>query len=178
MQANDLLALTLSALALAVSLLTALRQLRLAKQANSLPVLVDLFREHRGPRLWEARDWAFRHIQDFDLSRGLDGLPERELSLVREIAWYYDNLGALVAHGVVDVDPVAGYLGGSVIEMWERMAPLVEAERQRRSKSADPGRWQVYFENLYLLVREQGPETFRVRSARWRLPIEIAGSKP
>jgi hypothetical protein len=92
-ESSDVLALILSTIALAVSLAAALRQLRLAKQANSLPVLVDLFREHRGSQLSEARNWVYGHLGDFDLSRGLEGLPPREQQPVRELSWYYDNLG-------------------------------------------------------------------------------------
>ncbi|KUN81119.1 hypothetical protein AQJ66_24460 [Streptomyces bungoensis] len=62
------------------------------------------------------------------------------------MAWYYDNLGALVTHGVVEVEPVFGYLGGSVISVWERIEPLVTVERARRMHSGlpDPDRWQQY----------------------------------
>jgi hypothetical protein len=166
---TDFAAVTLSALALVTSLVAAIRQLRLAKQSNSLPVLVDLFREHRGHRLAQARDFVFHELPGCDVSRGLAGLPEDERELVRDLAWFYDNLGALVAHEIVDVEPVAGYLGGSVIAVWERLAPLVSVERGRRGNSADPLRWQAYFENLYVLVQERPLGSFRSGSPRWKL---------
>ena len=112
----------------------------------------------------------FNHIHEHDLTAGLAGLPEDKRELVRDLAWYYDNLGALVVHEIVDVAPIAGYLGGSVIVMWEQLSPLVDAERERRKDWADPARWQAYFENLYLLVRESRPSTFRSVQRTWRLP--------
>jgi hypothetical protein len=141
-----------SVVALRVSGLVSVRQLRLTEHANTLPVLVDLFREHRSARLAQARQVVYEQSPTWDLSAGLEGLPESERDLVRELAWFYDNLGALVTHGVVDIEPVSGYLGGSVISVWERLEPLVQAERVKRARNdlPDPNRWQEYFENLYL----------------------------
>jgi hypothetical protein len=51
------------------------------------------------------------------------------------------------------------------------MAPLVAVERARRAHSAlpDSSRWQLYFENLYHLVRETPAEQARVGTPLWRL---------
>lgn len=167
----EIAAVVVSLAALAVSSFASLRQLRLAEHANTMPVLVDLFREHRSVQLARARQVVYEQLPACDLSAGLEGLPESERHLVRELAWFYDNLGALVAHGVVDIEPVSGYLGGSVISVWERMAPLVQAERAKRAANnlPDPNRWQEYFENLYHLVREIPPEQARARTRLWRV---------
>ncbi|MGW4756146.1 DUF4760 domain-containing protein [Streptomyces chartreusis] len=168
----EIAAVMVSVVALAVSGLASLRQLRLTEHANTLPVLVDLFREHRSVRLARARQVVYEQLPACDLSTGLAGLPESERDLVRELAWFYDNLGALVTHGVVDIEPVSGYLGGSVISVWERMEPLVQAERSKRASNdlPDPNRWQEYFENLYHLVREMPPEQARAQTRLWGLP--------
>ncbi|WP_139175386.1 DUF4760 domain-containing protein [Nocardioides lianchengensis] len=144
-------------------------QLRTARQANDLPVLVELFAEHRSPRLAEARTFVFEKLHGHDIGQGLAGLPEHERGLVRDLAWYYDNLGVLVTHGHIDVAPVSGYLGSAAQSVWKQMQPLVEAERQARSGSSDPSRWQAYFENLVRLVDEAPPLDARRRQRRWRL---------
>nr|WP_024126085.1 hypothetical protein [Streptomyces sp. FR1]AHE38703.1 Hypothetical protein pFRL2_28c [Streptomyces sp. FR1] len=166
----EIAALVVSLLAFGVSGLVSWRQLRLSHHANALPVVVDLFREHRSVRLARARTFVHEELPACDLSLGLAGLPEEGRDLVRELGWYYDNLGALVAHGVVDVEPVSGYLGGSVISVWEQMEPLVRAERARRMQKSlpDPDRWQAYFETLYHLVRETPPEQARTQASLWR----------
>jgi hypothetical protein len=64
---------------------------------------------------------------------------------------------------------VSGYLGGSIVPIWETMLPLVEAERARRTVYYDPRRWQAYFENLYLLVKELPPGPARARQRLWRI---------
>ncbi|MEU2785670.1 hypothetical protein [Streptomyces sp. NPDC007110] len=168
----DIAALVVSVLALGASGLVSARQLRLTEHTNTLPVLVDLFREHRSTRLALAREMVFQQLPAWDLSTGMEGLPEAERNLIRELAWFYDNLGALVSHGVVDIEPVSGYLGGSVISVWEKMEPLVQVERAKRAQNGlpDPNRWQAYFENLYHLVRETPPPQARARTDLWRLP--------
>ncbi|MCZ4124869.1 MULTISPECIES: DUF4760 domain-containing protein [Streptomyces] len=166
----NVVALALSITAVVVSVLVSLRQLTLARHSNTLPVVIGLFSEHRDDNLTEARAFVYRELDTFDLSQGLDALPPDKQKLVRDLAWFYDNVGALVTHNVVDVEPVSGYLGGSVILIWEKMEPLIRAERARRSPSLqDPIRWQVYFENLYHLVRETSPSEARSREKRWRL---------
>ncbi|MFI9770260.1 hypothetical protein ACIHJG_25810 [Streptomyces sp. NPDC052415] len=168
----DIAAVVVSVVALGVSGVASLRQLRLTQHANTLPVLVDLFREHRSADLARARHVVYEQLAACDLSAGLEALPETERDLVRELAWFYDNLGALVAHGVVGIELVSGYLGGSVISVWERMEPLVQAERAKRARNnlPDPNRWQAYFENLYHLVRETPPDRARAQTDMWRLP--------
>ncbi|MEU7578538.1 hypothetical protein AB0B50_13115 [Streptomyces sp. NPDC041068] len=168
----EIAVLVVSVMALGVSGLVSMRQLRLTEHTNTLPVLVDLFREHRSMRMARAREVVFEQLPEWDLSAGMEGLPEAERNLIRELAWFYDNLGALVTHGVVDIEPVSGYLGGSVISVWERMEPLVRVERAKRAHNAlpDPSRWQEYFENLYHLVRKMPPPQARAQSRLWRLP--------
>ncbi|MFC8350743.1 hypothetical protein [Streptomyces sp. NPDC057280] len=165
----EIAALIVSVVALAASGIVSVRQLQLTEHSNTLPVLVDFFREHRGERLAQARQLIFDKSSVWDLSAGLEGLPEVERSLIRELAWFYDNLGALVTHGVVDIEPISGYLGGSVISVWEGLEPLVRAEREKRVQSGlpDTNRWQEYFENLYRLVKKFPPEQARSQSPLW-----------
>ncbi|WP_329134933.1 hypothetical protein OG552_20310 [Streptomyces sp. NBC_01476] len=163
-------ALVLSIVAVVVSVVVSLRQITLARHSNALPVVIDLFREHRSDHLTTARAFVYRELPAYDLSQGLDALPEEKQRLVRDLAWFYDNLGALVAHNLVDVEPVSGYLGGSVILIWEKMEPLVRGERVKRDPAnQDPIRWQVYFENLYHLVKETPPSKARSGEKLWRL---------
>jgi hypothetical protein len=170
---------TIAAIALGISLATAAvgyvfgrRQALTARQANQVPVLVDLFREHRSEKLATTREFlrAF-NPDELDAGLGLAALPEDKRASVRELMWFYDNLGVLVAHGIIDLGPVAGYLGGSVIAYWDKLAPLIAGEREQRRRAAtpDPDRWQEYFENLAVLVRDRGPEQARRDLPLWRL---------
>ena len=159
----------MSVFALLISIFVALRQFRLGRETNTLPVLVDLFREHRGPRLAEARA-VVRQLQEdqVDLKGGLSSLPRHEREMVRELAWFYDNVGVLVAHKVVLADPIIGYLGGSVVAVWETLEPLIAEERRARSGLPDALPWQEYFEMLYKLAKGESPAMARERARGWK----------
>jgi hypothetical protein len=165
----DVAALVVSITALTVTLLTSLRQLALARHANTLPAVVGLFQEHRGAELARARHIVVNELAGRDLSDGLAAVPEEHRQHVLNLCWFYDNIGALVAHGVVPLAPVSGYLGGSVIETWKIVRPMALAEREKRRQLQfrDPERWQAYYENLYHLVVSTPPHEARAKASRW-----------
>jgi hypothetical protein len=84
-----------------------------------------MFQEHRSPELAAVRHYIAHvmpsDLDGKDLTQGLEALPEAMREPVRRLAWFYDNLGALVTHGVVDVAPVSGYLGPSVVDAMRRV---------------------------------------------------------
>ena len=161
--------LVISIFAFVAAVTVAVLQLRTARQSNALPVLVDLFAEHRSDRLAEARTFVRKELRHYDLTRGLAGIPQPQREQVRDLGWYYDNLGTLVAHGHVDVEPVSGYLGDAIVGVWQEMEPLIHAERAFRGHTTDPQRWQVYFENLVRLVEECPPDQARQKQRNWKL---------
>jgi hypothetical protein len=54
-------------------------------------------------------------------------------------------------HKIVDAPLVAGYTGGSIIDVWEKLLPLVEADRVNRAAAGrtDHKYWLEYFQYLY-----------------------------
>jgi hypothetical protein len=172
--AVSLAAVVLAGVGTVVAIRVASRQLTLARHANAVPVLVGLYGEHRGKRLADARRFVYHDLGSFDPKNGLDALDAENRELVRDLAWFYDNLGALVAHDVVDIDFVSGFLGGSVASTWTELEPFIRGEREKRKGHAtDPERWQMYFENLATLVRETPPQVARSRQKLWRLEDEL-----
>jgi hypothetical protein len=144
-------ALTISIVALLVSVVAVRRQIQLSRHSNSIPMLVDLFREHRGDYLAKARHLVVHELSANDLSAGLTGLPEDQRQQVRDLIWFYDNLGGFVVHKIVDAPLVAGYMGGSIIDVWEKLLPLVEVDRVNRAAAGrtDHKHWLEYFKYLY-----------------------------
>jgi hypothetical protein len=162
-------ALAVSVVALTVSAWAANRQLAISRQANSVQVLVDMFAEHRGADLAAVREYlGGPEMQGLDPTKGFKAFGDKQTA-VRDLAWYYDNLGVLVTHGVVDLAPVSGYLGASVVTCWDVLKDFVEHERLGRAQSPDPNRYQEYFENLAVLVQERDPMTSRTTAKLWRL---------
>jgi hypothetical protein len=172
-------ALLVSITALLTSVTVAATQIRVSRAGNSVQTLIGLFTEHRSHYLAESRHVVFNDAENWDLSQGLAGVPEEHRVQVRDLMWFYDNLGVLVAHGVVDIRPVSAYLGGSVLEMWVKLEPLVQAERRKRAVAgfSDSGRWQYYFEFLVKMAKFYTPSNyrklpmyvrFRMSVSRWR----------
>ncbi|TXH28724.1 MAG: hypothetical protein E6R06_00195 [Mycobacterium sp.] len=138
---------------------------RAARDNVSTKVLVDMFKEHRSHELAEARRFVHREIDPVKhpIDQGFKAFGDKE-SEVRDLAWFYDNLGVLVHHGTVSLGPVSGYLGGSVRDTWLKLEPYIQAERSGRTKSVHPERWQIYFELLNKQIQAKPPtEAMRVR---------------
>jgi hypothetical protein len=163
-------ALVISVGALSFSALVAFaarRQTELARHANALPVLIELFREHRSGRLAQAREFVVNRLGNADSSKGLEGVPEEDRVLVQELAWFYDNVGALVTYDVIDIEPVSGYFGGAVLNCWRVLEPFIEAERERRTDAPDPASYQQHFENLAALIERTPPRSARTSQRNW-----------
>lgn len=163
------LAIVIAIVALVVSGATATWQIFLTRHGNTVPVLIDLFREHRGPNLARIRGVVYNDVPQMDLSKGLPGLPQEHREDIRDLLWFYDNLGVLVVHRIIDIRPVSGYLGSAAVFVWNRMKPMILSERERRVREGldiDPGRWQHYFELLVEEIRLNPPGSSRAHS-KW-----------
>lgn len=154
------------------------RQVRLMRDANAMGVLLQLFERHQH-ELAPAREYVYHAVRRIPTQqlreRGLEAIDEDRREEVTKLAWFYDHVGALVAHGVVDVEPVSGYMGDTIIRNWQILEPLITAERNKRTASTDRLRWQRYFENLYQLVLHCPPEQARGRQPQWMLTQEVRG---
>jgi hypothetical protein len=168
------LAVVISILSLVAAILTAGRQALLAQRANDASALVELFREYRSQPLASARRDVRDHVKEWEPAKGVEGLPQD----VKGLLWFFDNLGVLVAHGVVESGPVIGWLGGSAVVVWDLLEPFIVAERASRSRGLDPNRYQEYFENLVMLIRKTPPEEARGLDKLWRLPRRTRNQEP
>jgi hypothetical protein len=170
---------TISVAALVVSIASALfaalaarytaRQAHQAKVANAFPAVIDMFREYRGP-LSTARSRVFDLIDEApETAPPLGDLPPDLKQPAIAVCHFLDNLGVLVAEGLMDSEIAARYLGDTAIALWKRLLPYIEAERNRRLASGIPGAadYLRYFEHLVVTLEELNPEHTRMRLKRW-----------
>ncbi|MFI7410296.1 hypothetical protein ACIBU0_16700 [Streptomyces sp. NPDC049627] len=141
--ASTVLALFISVVSLAASSVVSARQIRLAHNSNLLPVVVELFRETRQSEFSRAieyikSDLARDHSPEFGYRR----LPDEPLGHVRRVSLFYDDVGKLVAHGIVDERLIIGSYGPNILNMWEVLAPYIYRERELTTKA------MIYFEDL------------------------------
>ncbi|MFF3453672.1 hypothetical protein ACFYXH_04930 [Streptomyces sp. NPDC002730] len=141
--ALNLLAVLVAAAALATSLAMSRRQLRLAQNSNVLPIVIQLFRETREPDFSQAIEYVARRLAtEHPPDNGYRYLPDEAKRPIRRISLFYDDVGKLVAHGVVDEQIVIGSYGWNIVAMWDVLAPYIYRERELSSKA------MLYFEDL------------------------------
>ncbi|MDQ0600804.1 hypothetical protein QF037_005149 [Streptomyces canus] len=61
---------------------------------------------------------------------------------IRRVSLFYDDVGKLVAHGVVEESLIIGSYGLNIVNMWDVLAPYIYKERILTTKA------MLYFEDL------------------------------
>ncbi|MBB5938973.1 DUF4760 domain-containing protein [Streptomyces zagrosensis] len=141
----NLAALFISLAALIVSILLTQRQIRLSNGGNHLPVILEAFKMHHNPAYLEAEKYLLHELaQEHSADCGCTGLPEPARTHALTIGMYFDDLGKLVAHDVIDQNLIVGSYGvEGIVCMWDALAPYVYQQR----RTHDNHFW-IYFENL------------------------------
>ncbi|MFI7413634.1 hypothetical protein ACIBU0_33760 [Streptomyces sp. NPDC049627] len=62
---------------------------------------------------------------------------------IRRVGLFYDDIGKLVAHGIVDERLILGAYGDAIPGTWDTLAPYICAEREKHRNLS-----MVYFEDL------------------------------
>ena len=131
------------------------RMLEQARIANSLPTVANFLREFRETSA--DRNYIVNEMRrEFPVPLPLSDLPDSVRARVLPASHYLDNLGVLVERRLVEPETIAGFLGDSIIALWEALQPFVQAEREKRK-----GDYQEYFEDLAARMAALGPAEAR-----------------
>lgn len=134
----------MSVLALLVSALLAYRQIGLTVGANHLPVILDAFREIRSVEFQDSQKYIFERLtSEHGSARGYRDIDEPARSHLQAVGSFYDDLGKLVAHKIIDEGVIIGAYGDTIMALWKVIRPYVCRERELRGT-----RGYVYFEDL------------------------------
>jgi hypothetical protein len=152
----------------AITLLGIYLQLRLARSANSFAQLLEMDEDWNGERLVRRRLRIVTALRD--------GGPDADLaSLIAPIADFWENVGALVRAGHIDVALVQENLGGTCRTWWTLLEPEI-----RRIRAAEIGDEAVHFEWLARELRRQDvargitDDAYSSASLMARLPLITA----
>jgi hypothetical protein len=127
---------------------------RQSRRQNLLPIALDIFRESRSPEWSRARDWVITSlVTEHSPDQGVSGLPEPARQRVRQVVFFYDNLGVFVAYNVIGQDLAIGFHGVGLSEAWSVLEPYIRRERENRGM-----RYGVFYEDLVCRVRSRPPE--------------------
>jgi hypothetical protein len=161
---ESIVALLISVVALVLTVL----QIRVARGGNHLPVVLDAFKESRSPEWFRAQEYILGELaRDHDIDCGWRGLPEPALAHVNTIGLFYDDIGKLAAHGMIDEDLIIGSYGGTITRLWDALAPYIYEER----RAYMPHHW-TYFEDLAARAAKRGPEAVYAELSLRRRPPE------
>ena len=138
-------------------LLVALRQMKIAQQANTLAAVISLFREYRSPDFKEKIAYVHNSLKkNYKAEAGIWSMPDEDREKVLSVCHLCDTLGALVAHNIVNENLVISYIGDSINGLWSSLEDYIVNEREIR-KSA----YQQFFEHLVKRIREKPPSQIR-----------------
>ncbi|MGD8456573.1 MAG: DUF4760 domain-containing protein [Anaerolineales bacterium] len=155
---NDILSLSLAIIALVISIAIAVRQMRGSRKAETLPALIEMLGEYRSYKSVNHRKYIAAQLrQECDPNEtGYSKLPKSAAKKVYPVSYFFDNVGMLIAAGIVDENLVLGYIGESVTSCWSVLEPYILREREIRG-----GDFQVYFEHLAVKARKNPPSQIR-----------------
>jgi hypothetical protein len=151
----NIISLVLSFAAVVVAVLVALRQAKAARNSDSLLAMLQLFDEYRKDDLKKARGIVFRLPDSVIQSGRMRDLPRESRIAAERVAHYFDHVALLMAFDLIPVEPMVAFFGLGCHQLWLKLAPLIDAERQTR----DDDQYLAYFEAFAALYSRHEEQT-------------------
>ncbi|MGH6630073.1 MAG: DUF4760 domain-containing protein [Burkholderiales bacterium] len=127
-----LAALLVSALAIFLSMGTALRQMRLERSATHLILSMEILNQYLDGRFTESE--RFVHDQlDSNAPSALSSLPVDARSHAYKVAMMYQMIGYFAAARAVDRRFVRYLFGVNAVRSWRALKQFIEAQREMDS---------------------------------------------
>jgi hypothetical protein len=126
--ALSIAAVLVSFIALFLTTILAIRQIKLLQSANYIP-MIGLISEFRSRELYDDLIYVTTRLRsEHDPAVGISGLPEAARSSVVNIAYYYQSFAWLGELNVLRDEHLRIVAHGMVLS-WEAIQPFVQAER-------------------------------------------------
>lgn len=103
-------------------------QAQTAKRASLMPAVIDLFREYRDPEMVSARRSVYQDMPGDAGGTRLAELPEPIHASAIRVAHMLDNVGLLVAEGLIPPPVAAQFFGPGVVGLWVKLRPCILLE--------------------------------------------------
>jgi hypothetical protein len=159
----EVISVALAAIALLVSIGVAIGQRREHRATDNLTVALAVLQEFREPDFVTVRHRVLRELKRRPADGAEQGFAALDDSLrvdALAVSHFFDHVGVLVAHRLVDRTAVVGFIGDSIVSCWLALRPYIDGERTSR------GDYQEYFEILATIVRRTPPSEIRRRLHR------------
>jgi hypothetical protein len=173
------LALGSSVLSLLISGVLIARQISTARQANALPILIELTQEFQSEEFQRAERYARRILPKEHLPNlGISELPEEARLAVTRVVSLYITLGAYVNFKIADEAIVVMLYGSAADRTWTTLEPYIEREREIRDDPiirGYPDGFATFFEDLVWRIRRNQPHAKAYNVRRHRLTDQDDG---
>lgn len=169
-----LAALVVSLLALGLSSCLSFLHLRSLRNANHVPVAIELLTRDFGREDFQAKEQAvLAGLKLIDKDTPLSQLPQPLRGAAYTVSSFYDSMGIMVAFGCIDELLVISTINFRIRRIWAALEPHIQAERvDRQSPFLD------FLEDLACRVTANDPTTvhraLNLRSMPARRPSEPA----
>ena len=171
----NVLTLAVSVLALVVSALIAMRQVRFMRHANNVPVAVEMLsREFRSVDFQRREAYVLTRLrEEHDPVLGFGQLPEPARTDVFQVAYFYQTLAFLVAFELADQDLVLATLNYRIKRIWPVLEPYVRREREIRGQG-----FLNILEDLVVRAHENPSTNLQARLKLRTMPVTRTSEQP
>lgn len=152
-------ALTVSLLALMASTFLTFRQVRIMREANYIPVVVELTSAYRSITLYDDTVYVTTRLKaEHDPELGISGLPEPARAALLNVAYYYQSFSWLIDAKILRKEATLDTIHERIILTWPIIEPYVATERKKF-----PGPILSMLENMYkkLASKSTGQDVHR-----------------
>jgi hypothetical protein len=118
-----------SVAAVLTSTFLATQALRYSKNANHMPVIIELFKEHRSTEFRRKEQYVWREIPRQDSTKGFSGLPRKAKIYATDVALFYLMIGYLSEYKISDPELLALQVQYRLLKTWQVIEPHVREER-------------------------------------------------
>ncbi|MER5468294.1 hypothetical protein ABZX90_16835 [Streptomyces sp. NPDC002935] len=129
----NIAAISISIAALVAAVWFARQQVRIAREANHLPVLVELLGQFRSVELNDHYLYVCTKLHEEhppELGQGISGLPLHAKEAVYDVAYFLQTFAGMTSMGITSEEQVVALLHTRVPQVWNAIAPYVEKERE------------------------------------------------
>lgn len=150
----NVLAVVVAFIALTVSVIFAMRQITIMRQANQMPVFVDLIQEYRSQDFQQAEHYVmYKLAREHTSSDGVLSLPSEARHAATVVLSFFGTVGSLIAFGILKEDIAVSTLGSRADKLWTDLEPFIIKERQRLGDSD----FAKFFEDFVYRIRTNWP---------------------
>lgn len=126
-----IVAVVVSMCALLTSTLLGARQIRVMRDANHVPAIIELLSEFRSREFHDDYQYIITNLRaEHDPELGISGLPESARTAVLNVAYYYQVFAFLIGFEILDETKVLAVLRIRIINTWGALKPYAMVERK------------------------------------------------